>query len=206
MVEQLLGPDYLVFAVAFAVMLGIGLIEAIGLGIGVFDLDGDLGGDAASWPFLEWLGLRSGLPILVWLTALLACFTLFGVAVQQIAEGLSGAPLRWPLAVGIALPLALVGNAFASGRLAAIMPEYESTVIDSEALLRRRGTVTEGTARRGSPARAKVIDHHGQAHYVMVEPHNDADVIPQGQSALLVRKDGPLFFVLPDTNTSLSPL
>ena len=205
MIEQLLGPDYIVFAVAFAVMLGIGLIEAIGLGVGAFDLDGDVSG-FESWPFLEWLGLRSGLPILIWLTSLLACFSFAGLAVQQVAEALSGAPLYWPLAVGIALPIALVGNAFGSGLLAAIMPEYESTVIDSEALLRRRGTVLEGTARRGSPARAKVIDHHGQAHYVMVEPHNDADVIAQGQSALLVRKDGPLFFVLPDASTALSPL
>lgn len=202
MVEQLLSPEYIVFAVAFAVMLGIGLIEAVGLGVGTLDLDGDPSG-FASWPFLEWLGLRSGMPILIWLTSLLACFTFAGLAVQQIAGQVSGAPFAASLAALIALGVALPANAFASGVLAAIMPEFESSVVDSESLLRRRGTVLEGSARRGSPARAKVIDQHGQAHYVMIEPHDDADVIQQGQTAMLVRKDGPLFFALPETSTAL---
>jgi hypothetical protein len=64
--------------------------------------------------------------------------------------------------------------------------------------------VLEGTARRGYPARAKVIDQHGQAHYVMVEPHDDGDTVAQGETGLLVRQDGPLFFVLPETNKQLS--
>jgi hypothetical protein len=54
---------------------------------------------------------------------------------------------------------------------------------------------------RGSPPRtagpSKVIDRYGQAHYVMVEPHHDEDVIPQGETALLVRREGSLFFALP---------
>ena len=67
----------------------------------------------------------------------------------------------------------------------------------------RRGTILEGTARRGQPARAKVVDQHGQAHYVMVEPHNDSDVVAPGETALLVRRAGPTFFVVPDVSPSL---
>jgi Protein of unknown function (DUF1449) len=59
--------------------------------------------------------------------------------------------------------------------------------------------VLEGTARRGQPARAKVVDQFGQAHYVMVEPHDDDGVIAQGDTGLLVRREGSLFFVLPDS-------
>jgi hypothetical protein len=66
--------------------------------------------------------------------------------------------------------------------------------------------ILEGAARRGNPARAKVVYQHGQAHYVMVEPHYDDDVIGQGETALLVRKDHLIFFGLPDTDPTFRPL
>jgi hypothetical protein len=203
MLEQFLTPGYAVFAASFVVMIGIGLVEAVGLGIGHLDLDGDLA-EPGGWAFLEWLGLKSGLPVLIWLTSLLACFTFVGLALQQSAELFLGAPLHWAIAVATALPVGLVANAFCSGIIARYVPELESTVVDREALLRRRATVLEGTARRGFPARAKVIDQHGQAHYVMVEPHDDGGSVKQGETGLLVRQDGPLFFVLPDDYRPLS--
>lgn len=195
MLEQLLTPGYVVFATAFVLMIGIGIVEAVGLGFGHLDLHADIA-EAEGATMLDWLGLRSGLPILVWLTAFLACFTFIGLALQQLVEVFLGGPLHWAVAVGTALALGLLANVFLSRVLAGVMPEYETTVIDSEALLRRRATVLEGTARRGFPARAKVIDHHGQAHYVMVEPHDDGVIMPAGETGMLVRKDGPLFFVL----------
>lgn len=195
MLAQLLSPGYVVFATAFVLMIGIGLVEAVGLGIGHFDA-GLAEADGAS--LLDWLGLGRGLPILVWLTAFLACFTVAGLAIQQLAEALLGAPLHWIIAVPGALALGLIANGFFSGVVAAIMPEYESTVVASDELLRRRATVLEGTARRGAPARAKVIDQHGQAHYVMVEPHDDATVVPAGETGMLVRRQGPLFYLLPE--------
>lgn len=203
MLEQLLTPGYVVFAASFVVMIGIGLVEAVGLGMGHLDLDTDLA-EPNGGSFLEWLGLKGGLPILIWLTSLLACFTLAGLVLQQSAETLVGAPLHWAAAAIIALVIGLVANAFCSGIVARFIPEYESTVVSREALLRRRATVLEGTARRGYPARAKVIDQHGQAHYVMVEPHDDGDTVAQGETGLLVRQDGPVFFVLPETNKQLS--
>jgi hypothetical protein len=203
MLEQLLTPGYVVFAASFVVMLGIGLVEAVGLGIGHLDLHADIA-EPNGAALLDWLGLKSGLPILVWLTSLLACFTLVGLILQQTAEGLFGAPLHWAVAAPGALLIGLVANAFCSGIVARFILEYESTVIDREALLRRRATVLEGTASRGCPARAKVIDQHGQAHYVMVEPHEDGDTVAQGETGLLVRQDGPLFFVLPETSNQLS--
>ena len=68
MLQQLLSPPYLPFAISFVVMLGIGLIEAVGLGLGTADLDGEVSSDVASHGFastlLSWLGIGE-LPILI---------------------------------------------------------------------------------------------------------------------------------------------
>lgn len=205
MLAQLLTPDYLVFTTSFVLMIGIGLIEAIGLGVGQLDIDADLA-DPEGVSLLSWLGLGRGLPVLIWLTAFLACFTFIGLAMQQFAGALLGAPLHWSLAAGGALVGGLLTNVFVSGVLSGLMPEYESTVIDSAELLRRRATVLEGTARRGTPARAKVTDYHGQAHYIMVEPHDDDGIVNAGETGLLVRKEGLIFFVLPESGTSLTSI
>jgi hypothetical protein len=202
MFAAFLTPPYLPFAIAFVVMIGIGLIEAIGLGLGQLDLDADAGlaGDGG---LLDWLGLGGELPILIWLTSLLGCFTLAGVAIQQGAEALVGAPLAWPAAAGAALLAGFLLNTVAANGLARVMPGFETTAISTDDLLRRRGTILEGTARRGAPARARVVDDHGQAHVVMVEPHDDADALAAGDTALLVRREGVLFFALPDGHALL---
>ena len=204
MIETLLSPAYAPFAVAFAIMIGVGLIEAIGLGIGQFDLGPDI--DAGNGGVLDWLGGGSGLPILIWLTSLLACFTLVGLVGQQAVTALTGAPLHPAIAATGALVVGGILNQFAATGLARIMPGYESTIVSTDDLLRRRGTILEGTAARGRPARAKVVDRHGQAHYVMVEPHGDGEEIAQGQTALLVAKKGAIFLALPDVNPVLSSI
>ena len=124
---------------------------------------------------------------------------------DSTATTLSGGPLHWAIAAGIAFVLGGLLNGFVAAGFARIMPTFESTAISSNELVRRRGTILEGEARRGFPARAKVIDQHRQVHYVMVEPHNDDDVIGQGETGLLVRREGSVFYLLPDNHLTLRP-
>lgn len=207
MFAQFLTTAYFPFAVTFAVMIGFALIEAIGLGLGQLDLDTDIGvdGDGAGG-VLDWLGLGGDLPILIWLTSLLGCVTIVGIALQQGADALLGAPLPWGWALAGAAILGTLLNTVAANGLARVMPGYESTVISTDELLRGRGTILEGTARRGMPARAKVVDRHGQAHVVMVEPHDDADAIAAGETVLLVRRQGGIFYALPDRQSIFTPV
>jgi hypothetical protein len=198
-----LTPAYAPFAITFVVMIGIGLIEAIGLGLGHLDLHADVHAEADGGDVLDWLGLGHELPILIWLTSLLGCFTLSGIAIQQGATALASAPLHWGLASGSALIAGSLLNTLAANGLARIMPGFETSVISTDDLLRRRGTILEGIARRGSPARAKIVDQHGQAHFIMVEPHDDGDTIAAGETALIVRRDGKLFYALPEANALL---
>jgi hypothetical protein len=101
MLAQFFTTPYLPFTVAIFVMIGIGLIEAVGLGLGSLDLDGDLSADGMHG-LLDWLGLGHDIPVLIWLTSLLACFSMVGVAIQQVAMALLGNPAPWWLASGAA--------------------------------------------------------------------------------------------------------
>jgi membrane protein implicated in regulation of membrane protease activity len=186
MLEFIAAPENLPFSVALLVMLLIGLVEAVGLGAGAVHLDADADMDGGG-DLLGWLGVGQ-VPLLMLLVVFLAVFGLAGIAIQQMAGPLS----LWiaaPAAVAAALPLTAVG---ARG-LARIMPQDETTAVSLDSLVGRRGTITVGAARAGSPAQARVRDAYGQPHYVMVEPHDAAHPIGEGETVLLVRRDGNLF-------------
>jgi hypothetical protein len=188
MLEIIAAPANLPFSVALLVMLLIGAVEAIGLGASAAHLD--LHADADGGDLLGWLGIGQ-VPLLMLLVVFLALFGLIGLAIQQFA----GPITLWiaaPAATAAALPLTGLG---ARG-LARIMPGDETTAVSLDDLVGRRGTITIGTARRGSPAQARVSDVHGQVHYVMVEPYDDDHSIGQGETVRLDRRDGNLFIAV----------
>jgi membrane protein implicated in regulation of membrane protease activity len=188
MLEFIAAEANLPFAVALLVMLMIGAVEALGLGASAAHLD--LDADAGAGDLLAWLGIGR-VPLLMVLVVFLAAFGLAGLAIQQIVGPL---PL-WmavPGAIAAALPLTGLG----SRGLARIMPQDETTAVSLDTLVGKRGTITIGTARRGSPAQARVRDVHGQTHYVMVEPHDEAHAIAEGETVLLARRDGHIFIAL----------
>ncbi|HEY0111522.1 MAG TPA: YqiJ family protein [Allosphingosinicella sp.] len=188
MLETFTAAHNLPFAVALLVMLMIGAVEALGLGASAAHFD--LGADADGGDLLGWLGVGR-VPLLMLLVVFLAFFGLVGLTLQQLAGPL---PL-WiatPAAAAASLPLTGIG---ARG-LAKIVPQDETTAVSLDSLVGKRGTITIGTARRGSPAQARVKDVHGQPHYVMVEPHDEAHPISEGETVLLSRRDGNIFIGL----------
>jgi membrane protein implicated in regulation of membrane protease activity len=193
MLEIIAAPANLPFAVALLVMLLIGAVEALGLGASAVHLDMNADVDGAG-DLLGWLGIGR-VPLLMLLVVFLALFGLAGLAIQQFAGPL---PL-WiavPGAIAAALPLTGLG---ARG-LARIMPGDETTAVSLDDLVGRRGTITIGTARRGSPAQARVSDIHGQVHYVMVEPYDDDQSLGQGETVRLDRRDGNIFIAVGRTD------
>lgn len=186
-IEFLTSAANLPFAVALVLMLLIGLVEAAGLSGLTAPVDVDAGD---GW--LTWLGLGT-VPLLIVFVVFLALFGTAGLIVQQIAVALSGMPLPWSLAsiaaAGAAMPLT---GASAKG-LARILPRDETTAVFLESLVGRVGRITTGTAQQGSPARARVEDRHGQAHFVMVEPANAGQTFQEGETVILVHRDAQLF-------------
>jgi membrane protein implicated in regulation of membrane protease activity len=188
MLEIIAAPANLPFSVALLIMLMIGAVEALGLGASAVHLDAHA--DIDGGDLLGWLGVGR-VPLLMLLVVFLAFFGLAGLAIQQFAGPL---PLliAVPAAVAAALPLAGIG----ARALARIMPGDETTAIGLDELVGRRGTITIGTARRGSPAQARVSDVHGQVHYVMVEPYDDDHSIVEGETVRLDRRDGHIFIAV----------
>ena len=197
---SLLEPHNLPFLIAFGGLALIALVQPAGVseaieGAGDFDAPDGLDASGFGEALTTLLGLGR-VPFLIWLAALLFVFGTVGVIGQMVLASTLGAPLSagWAalLAGGAALPL----NSLAARPLAAIMPKDETTAVTLDELVRRDAEIQIGTARPGSPARAKVIDRHGHPHFVMVEPHDETIELNAGDTVLLVRREGQIFFAI----------
>lgn len=202
MVQFFLLPENLPFSVALLVMLMIGAAEVIGLSAASIHVEGHA--DIADGPhLLGWLGIGR-VPLLIVFVVLLALFGMIGIAIQELAASLTGGPLSPWLAAPVAFIAALPLTGLCARGLALVLPQDESTAVGLGSLVGRRAEIVIGEARRGSPARGRVRDVHGQTHYVMVEPTGDDEALRAGATALLVRREGELFFGLPDVNPLLA--
>lgn len=193
---SLLAAHNLPFLLALIALALIAIVQVTGLG-DVLEGDVDTGGGLEASGFGEALTALLGLgrvPLLIWLASLLLIFGATGLIGQAWIAALVGAPLSAGWAALAAGAAALLLNSLAARPLGAIMPRDETTAITLDELVRRDAEIQIGIARPGSPARAKVIDIHGQAHFVMVEPHDADRELKAGDTVLLVRRDGQTFY------------
>ena len=203
MIDFLVAPELLPFSVALLVMVMIGIAEAVGLGAGAVHLH--IHADADGGDLLGWLGIGK-VPLLVVLVVLLALFGLIGVAGQQLAAALLGTPLSPWIAAPVAFVAALPLTGSCARALARILPGDETTAVDLNTLVGKRATITVGSARHGFAARAQVRDAFGQVHYVMLEPSDERQVIREGETALIIAREGELFIGLSEGGPALSVL
>jgi hypothetical protein len=144
---------------------------------------------------LGWMGLRD-VPFLIWLVSFLTLFGLSGLIVQSTAAALIGVPLLPGLAVVIAMLPALAVTRVITNWVALLMPRTETSAMRVRHFGGHRGVITQGTAKRGKPAEARIRDRHGNTHYLRVEPLEDDAEFPQGSDVVIIRKRGDRFFVL----------
>lgn len=216
---SLLADYNLPFAISFGLMVLALLLQLVGLGDFDFggdaelDLDGaDFDANAVEAPsagfggaLLTLLGLGR-VPLMVWLMVFLLLFTVIGMGVQVFAADLTGSPLYPGLAALFSGGASIPVTAALVRPLGRLLPQDETSAVGLASLVGRRGTITTGRAERGSPARTKVRDRYGHAHYVMLEPHEDASTIHEGDEVLLVRREGQVFFGVPLAERKLAPM
>lgn len=203
---SLLADHNLPFAVALALMLLLALLQAFGLGhvFGDHDLDTDHDGGLADG-LLLFFGIGR-IPFLAWLASFLLLFAAIGVGIQALADSILGAPLDTWLAGVLAAGAALPVTGFVARPLAHILPGDETTAVSLDTLVGRRATVVTGRASAGNPARARVEDRFGRPHFVMVEPHEPASEMLEGDELLLVRRENEIFYGVALQERRLSPV
>ncbi|MBD2843060.1 OB-fold-containig protein [Erythrobacter rubeus] len=212
----LLEPHNLPFAAAAILLIFIALAQVIGMGdlfegadadvdLDVDVIDGPNGADASGFvaTALSLLGIGR-VPFLIWLTLLLFLFAGIGVAIQQTIIAATGNPLPVLLAAAGAGAAAVPLNGILTRPLAQLLPQDETSAVGLGSLVRRDAVIQIGTARPGSPARSKVLDAHGQPHFVMVEPHDPGTELTEGETVLLVRREGEIFYAVQYENPLLA--
>ncbi|MEM1196944.1 MAG: OB-fold-containig protein [Pseudomonadota bacterium] len=199
----LLAEYNLPFLIALIALVLISLAQIVGLG-DVFDADADIEIDvdpdaAISSGWLEGVFSLLGLgkvPFLIWLMLLMFVFAAIGVSGQALVVALIGIPLDAAVAALLAAAAALPINGALTRPLARLLPQDETSAVTLDTLVRRDAEIQIGTAKRGSPARSKVIDVFGHPHFVMVEPHDPDATMSQGDTVLLVRREGETFYAV----------
>ena len=207
------------FAVAGIVTLAIGAMQLLGLILGLglseafenllpdaeVDLDASLEGDidvdldadpslgeaSLLGQFFGWLNVGR-VPVLVLLLTFLTSFAVTGYIVQAVALGVTG--LLPSLLVGpLALAAALPATRATSRVLGRILPKEETYAISPEELVGEIATVTLGPIRRRTAGKARVMDAHGNLHFVRVRSARPDASFDVGAEVLLVRREGSIF-------------
>ncbi|MEM7779596.1 MAG: OB-fold-containig protein [Pseudomonadota bacterium] len=211
----LLEMHNLPFAIALAALFIIALLQIMGAGDlfeGADDIeieiDADIADSLEASGFMDGFSTLLGLgrvPFLIWLASLLFVFSVIGVFGQWITQSITGAPFGAGFAALLAGGAALPLNGLFVRPIGKLLPEDETTAVGLESLVRRDAVIQTGTARHTSPARAKVKDAFGQPHFVMVEPNDPNAEIGEGETVLLVRREGQLFYGVRYESPMLQP-
>ena len=203
---SLLADYNMPFAAALVLMGLLALLQLVGIGhaFGDHDIDTD-GHDGLADGLLSLIGVGR-VPFMIWLASFLFVFAAIGAGGQALADSLLGAPLdRW-VAAAIAAVAGLPVTGVLVRPLAAILPSDESSAVGLDSLVGRRARIVTGRAAAGYPARAQVHDEFGQAHYVMVEPHEAGSEMLEGDELLLLRRENETFYGMPLQERRLAPM
>jgi len=189
------------FAIALSVVAILGLLEGIGMLIGLsvmnimdqfspFELDVEIDTDISAnglTPLLGWLYLNK-LPLLVWAVLFLTSFSIAGYTFNFVLLGTLSATLPTFIAYIFAFILAIFMTRLIGKPLAVILPKNESSAVSNHSFTGLVAKITIGTAKKNSPAEAVLVDQYNQKHYVLVAPDDSNDTFNQSEEVVLVEK------------------
>lgn len=209
-IDFLTSPHVVPFTAALVGMLAILLLEVLMLAFSGMHLDSllpDFGADAdvdldvdmdmdGGFHLGEWANslLHLGkVPVIVLLSLFLGGFACGGLLLQGFASSLLGIQVTLWIALPVAFVFALVVVRYTAQFFGRLMPKDESTAVSAEQFLGQVAIINQGTARFDMPAEARLVDGHGQVHYIRVKPESKETTFPEGTSVLLISRDGYLF-------------
>ncbi|WP_018998444.1 YqiJ family protein [Hirschia maritima] len=153
--------------------------------------------------FLAWLCVGK-VPVLVLFVAFLTSFGLAGIVTQNTVHSITGMYLPVFIPVLIALVISLPLTRHIGLFLARVMPKEETDAVSKTSFIGKVATIFRGKASLGQPAEAKLEDHTGQVHYLLVEPDEADSSFEAGDEVLLVEQKGPIFKVIANNHKTLN--
>ncbi|NHB57714.1 YqiJ family protein [Acinetobacter sp. 194] len=211
--ELFTDPSNLIFSISLCLMFLLGLLECLMLLVGsttqgfldqfvpdsLFEADHpdvELNPDQSFVvQLLDWLYIGR-IPVLVWLIIFLTVYALFGFICQAIFHHFTQSYLTlWitaPATLFLCMPLVRLCSAV----IAKILPKDETTAIYSDELIGLTAEIILGEAKLNYPAQAKVKDHFGQIHYILVEPESNL-IFQPGQFVVLTQRTNNGFQAIP---------
>jgi len=225
MIDFFLSPANTPFVISLAVMLAFTVIEVLSASMGMglsemvdsmlpefdanidIDVDADLS-DVSGPPdslskLLAWFRIGE-VPVIMLFIVFLTGFGISGLTIQYIMVSISGITVPVYIAVILAFLTAMPTVRVCGGLLGKYMPKDETYVVSEDNFIGMVATLTLGHAEAGKPAQAKLMDKHGQTHYILVEPDNSANVFKQGEKGLIVSKNGALFKIIVADNAAMT--
>lgn len=203
-------PQNLPFGVALVVMLGLAVLEVLGLllSFSVSDwidhsvLPEHPETDAGIEGILGWLHVGK-VPTLVLLVLFLTGFALIGYLIQIAARGVINAFLPALLAAPLAAVGAVISVRTLGGWLAHVIPRDETSTVSDTEFIGRVATITAATANRELATQARLKDVHGRSHYILVEPDGEPFELADGMEVLIVKKVGAIYRVIENPHPTL---
>lgn len=196
LVEFLIAPANVAFAVALGVMIVLAIIEIAGLFLGFSGVDAaDADADVEAPGLLGWLHFGS-IPTLIFLVLGSLGFGITGYAVQALSLSTGGQLLPKWAAILIALAGMIATLRLVGGLLKRSVLREETQSKHSDDLIGMVATITLGETRRGTPTQAKLKDEFGTNHYLLVEPLSAESTYQNGQEVILIERAGPLYRVV----------
>lgn len=187
---------FAVCATVCALMIGLLFISAI-LGFDIFGDSGspefDLTAPATGlFGSFSWLGFGS-MPMLIWLVVFFGGWSMYGFILQSLTHEYFGIVLSWAIAIPVTLMINLPGVSIACRVLKPLIPRNESYAISVTDLIGLTATIVIGTASKGHPTEAKVVDQHGATQYILIEPENLNEIFNQADLILISELQGHIY-------------
>ncbi|WP_310622023.1 OB-fold-containig protein [Flexibacterium corallicola] len=215
------------FSIAIAIMLGLALLEILGLLFGLSlsglidealpDFEADLpdadvtaGADVAevagAGPLagvLAWLAVGK-VPFVVLLVIFLTIFGLSGIVLQVLLWQYLGFMLPFSGAAVLVLVIALTLTGRLGNLIGRKMPKAETQSISREALVGRIARITLGEARGDMQAEGRITDQYGTRHYIQILSDRDGVVLNTGDEVLIVGMQAGKYLAISNPHQNLS--
>jgi len=211
--ELFLASENTAFSVALAFMILVLILEVLSSGIisgmldslvpdidldididADMDIDADISGGADT-PALSkiFIWTKDKVPMLVYFIIFLTVFSSIGFVTQYYVKRAIGHYLPWFFIVPSAFILSVLISRYISKLLSKIAFKDETTAVSSDSFVGSLATITTNVAKKGRRVEARLIDKHGQIHYVFIEPEDEGAEFKVGEEVLLIRKENDTF-------------